>query len=329
MLFFVLEEQGVNITRIEDLVEWLNNQDKNGIHNVMTKIAQKLDPIEPILNESDQIFRNHKLFCTHVERYLLLKEAIKSGDVGLLRHALRYTAIIFNSRVTSTPRYAQALLYTVHMVGSTATSEEFQRFILANMLVNLRGKADGFIENDRCLELENNRHRKHITRRIMTGTATNDENFATWAILGRMLDRFTTGIQLSFGWRLNRDHAPKNTHEDIFAMAQYLSVSSIRPQNYARLSRYQAADLVQLAIQRLPGAIVEYNERHCQLTAFFEEPSTNAEYQSPPDNPTSLLEEGELFLLDPDDDRLEFDNEFGLEDNDDIDDGFIDNIHSI
>ena len=329
MLFVVLEEQGVSIANIEDLVGWLKTQDKDGIHDVIMKIARKLDPTEPILNESDEIFRNHQLFCAHVERYLILKEAIKSGDVGLLRHALQHAAVLFNSGETSTPRYAQALLYTVHMVGSTATSKAFQRFVLANMLVNLQGKADGFIENDRCLELENNRHRKHITRRMMTGTAESDENIATWALLGRMLDRFRTAMQLSFGWRVNRDHTYNNAYEDIFAMAQYLSHSSIRPQNHARSSRYKAADLIKLAIERLPEAITNYNERQCQLTTFIEEPSTDAECQSPSDDPIGLLDEEDIQLLDPDDQRMEFDREFGLQDNDDLDASFMESFDNV
>lgn len=322
MLFVVLEKRSVKISRIDDLVVWLQAQNKGAIHTVISDIAVMLNPEETDAHELDDIFHNHQMFCAHVERYLVLKEAIKYGDIGLLRHGLRHAMVLFNSGVTSTPKYAQGLLYMIHMVDSSATTEDFQRFVLANMLVNLRGKADGFIENDRCLELENNRHRKHITRRTMMGAPDSDQNIGTWALMGRMLDKFRTALQLSFGWRVNRDHTYKNAYEDIFAMAQYLAGASIRPYSGARQSLYRAANLVQLAYKRIPDAIGEYNKKYCQSKAFEEQPSNSDEDISPEGNPLEVLQDSELTLLDPNDDRLVFDDDWGLPGNEDLDGSF-------
>jgi hypothetical protein len=47
----------------------------------------------------------------HVEVYLTLSHALKHADTGLLRYALRHTAVIFQAEAVEIPKYANALLH--------------------------------------------------------------------------------------------------------------------------------------------------------------------------------------------------------------------------
>ena len=64
--------------------------------------------------------------------------------------------MIFQASVAGTPKYAQALLYILHAIDSSAATIRLQESILMNSLVNLRGDEESSFETDRLLEILNN-----------------------------------------------------------------------------------------------------------------------------------------------------------------------------
>lgn len=55
-------------------------------------------------------WNNHVRFCKVMEPYMTLCYAIKHGDTGLLRHAMREVCIILQAPSANKPKYALAML---------------------------------------------------------------------------------------------------------------------------------------------------------------------------------------------------------------------------
>ena len=81
---------------------------------------------------------NHIRFIQAVEPYVVLKHAIKHGDIGLLRKAIAHCCVAFHG--TSSKNYARELLHLYRLTATNAADPVFQKVILGCGLVNLRGK---------------------------------------------------------------------------------------------------------------------------------------------------------------------------------------------
>ena len=97
-------------------------------------------------------WNNHVRFCRAMELYMTLCHAIKHGNTGLLRHALREVAVILQAPAASKPKYARALLWQLHIIDTKAADPILQEAYLANTLVNLQGLPNTFYEMDLLLE---------------------------------------------------------------------------------------------------------------------------------------------------------------------------------
>lgn len=86
---------------------------------------------------------------------MTLCHAIKMGDTGLLRHAMREVFIIFQALAASKPKYARAMLRQIHIINTKAANPILQEAYLANALVNPRGMSHTFYEMDLLLEHQN------------------------------------------------------------------------------------------------------------------------------------------------------------------------------
>ncbi|MCJ1471184.1 hypothetical protein MMC07_009832 [Pseudocyphellaria aurata] len=107
-----------------------------------------------------------------MEPYLTLCYAIKHGDTGLLRHAIREICIVMQAPLASKPKYAKALLRQVHIIDTTAADPTLQEAYLANALVNLRGLPHTFYKMDLPLEHQNGEFKQFRTDR-RSSTSTN------------------------------------------------------------------------------------------------------------------------------------------------------------
>ena len=172
--------------------------------NMLGRISRKLqaelpstsiDMLPPTL---DQQFQNHQNFCDHVESYLTLRYAIQYADIGLLRHALRHTTVIFQASVAGTPKYAQALLYTLYAIDSSAATIRLQESILMNSLVNLRGDEESSFETDRLLEILNN-NLKTFQHERSYFSKYSDTLLENWALNGPYLMKLKEIVEFYFG----------------------------------------------------------------------------------------------------------------------------------
>ena len=262
-----LRQQNIDTRRVENVKPWLEANVASW-PEIIDRIAERLRAPTPSSVPSlqsparDQQYQNHQHFCAHVEIYLTLKYAIKHADIGLLRYALRLTTVVFQADVAGTPKYAQALLYTLHMVDSPASSTELQNCVLANSLVNQRGKSDTNFELDRLLELLNNNLKAFQYDRSYFSKHS-DILLENWSLNGPYFLELRRTMELAFGKRNSAAHPPKSAADDIWSMASILAYKSLAPVKDAdRFSFTPTVNLFYAGLERLAGNVTKYNDRN-------------------------------------------------------------------
>jgi hypothetical protein len=195
----------------------------------------------------DMEFVNHVRFIQVVEPYVVLKHAIKHGDIGLLRKAIVQCCVVFHG--TSTKNYARELLHLHRLTATKAADPVLQRAILGCGLVNLRGKADSFFEADRLVELLNLQLKELMWAR---GNSTFDvEQLFKWGLsISNYYLPLRGAFELSFGEWTNSQHTPRSASSDIHSLAQLLSQDSILRRKYRHVE-FSAPDLTYRGFQRL------------------------------------------------------------------------------
>lgn len=83
--------------------------------------------------------------------------AIKHGDTGLLRHAMREVCLILQALSVSKPKYIYEMMRQVHIFDTKAADPILQEAYLANFLVNFQGFFNLFYKMDLLLEHQNGR----------------------------------------------------------------------------------------------------------------------------------------------------------------------------
>ena len=74
-------------------------------------------------------------YLHHALLYLLLKDSIKYKDIDLLQYVINICCIMFQ-RASKHYKYAQKLLYFVHITSTDAATLKLQRAVLFNSLIN-------------------------------------------------------------------------------------------------------------------------------------------------------------------------------------------------
>ena len=195
----------------------------------------------------DAEFFNHIRFLQVIDTYKLLKYAIKHADIGLLKRVIPRLCLYFAG--SSSKNYAYDMLLLWRLVGTSACDPVLQRAILANSLVNLRGRPDSFFETDRLNELLNLQLKELLWTRGNSTFGT-DELFK-WSVLtisytGVLRDIF----ECAFGERTNSEHTTKSPALDIRYLADQIRKDSIV--RYTRRSAdFESPSLLQRGYEKL------------------------------------------------------------------------------
>jgi hypothetical protein len=245
----------------EDVARLLNNHDieafsrlLDGIVNSYGKHARSTD---------DQELRNHILFLQHTQTYLLLKYSIKHADLGLLRRAVDRCCVYFHG--SGQYKYAFEMLYLQRLTSTCATTPELQRAILANGLINRRGKADSWYETDRLVEFHNGTLRKLLNAK--RGSAlTLDYLFEHCALNTDFFASLAKHTELFFNISRGSEHPEKSAERDIRVMAQRLSRSGSITLHSGRKVKHEAPDALELGATCIAGkAISNFNRNACSV----------------------------------------------------------------
>lgn len=110
-------------------------------------------------------WNNHIRFCAVMEPYMTLSYAVKHGDIGLLRNAIREVCVILQAPAAAQPKYARTMLRQLHIFDTKASDLLLQETYLANALVNLCRLPHTFYELDLLLEHQNGGFKRFRTDR--------------------------------------------------------------------------------------------------------------------------------------------------------------------
>jgi hypothetical protein len=257
-------DRTVDMRYSEEHTDWLASHTPSAWKHRLMELYQKvhLDPIlAPKESLLDDHWLNHTRYCNHVETYLLLSYAIKNADIGLLRRALRECCIMFQSKVGGTTNYGRELIRQIHLVDSSAASEELQRAVLVNSLVNLHSEgvneATNF-ETDRLLELLNNTL-KYFRRELESSTQESSALLEQCALNGPYFQQLKLAMETNFSHRSSGDHPTKDASEDILSMAKELARQSLPMTPQIRFTGYDAVDLFENGLESLGENVETYN----------------------------------------------------------------------
>ena len=210
-------------------------------------------------------WNNHVRFCRIMEPYMTFCYAIKNGDIGLLKHAMREVCIILQAPAASKPKYARAMLRQVHIFDTKAADPILQKAYLANALVNPRGKSQTFYEMDLLLEHQNGEFKRF---RADQGSflQESDEMFRLHALSVDALKKVRSSInRVIIGKERDGCRPQKDASFDILSLADQLHRSrSTYPEGPERgkiyFSENRVPDLIKLGQDHLPRAVKVYKE---------------------------------------------------------------------
>ena len=237
--------------------QWMNSM--NWLDDRMEQEATK-----PGENWNDH-WNNHVRFCRIVEPYMTLCYAIKNGDTGLLKHALREICIILQSPVLGKPKYARAMLRQVHIFDTKAADPVLQEAYLANALVNPKGQPGTFYEMDLLLEHQNGEFKRFRSDRG-SSLQESDEMFRLHALSVDTLRKVRSLMnRIIIGRERDGYHPQKDSSFDILSLADQLHRSRSTflegpERGKIYFSENQVPDLINLSLEYLPRAVKAYKE---------------------------------------------------------------------
>jgi hypothetical protein len=141
----------------KEVLTWLRELKAEGLHDLISWIREQLD-INAYMakprEERDDEWLNHLHFVHNVFPYMVLTDAIKHSDIGLLRLSIKWTLVIF-AAADNRWLYRRELCYYYWLTNTPAAIPRLQECILFESLINRQGKQDSYYEMDRAVELLN------------------------------------------------------------------------------------------------------------------------------------------------------------------------------
>lgn len=210
-------------------------------------------------------WNNHVCFYRIMEPYMTLYYAIKNGDIGLLKHAMREVCIILQAPAALKPKYARAMLRQVHIFDKKVADPILQEAYLANALINPRGKPQSFYEIDLLLEYQNREFKRFCTD-CGSSLQENDEIFWLHDLLVDVLRKVRSSMnRIIIGKEKDVFCPQKDASFDILSLVDQLHRSkSTYPEGPKRgkiyFSENQVPNLVQLGLTHLSRAVKAYKE---------------------------------------------------------------------
>lgn len=249
---------GRSYSNIDDI---LRSQSANSFLALVDDIREEYSTKEA-RTVDDQELQNHRLFLQHTQVYLVMKYAIKHADLGLLRRAIDRSCIYFHG--SGQHKYAYEMLYFQRLISTPAATPALQQAILANGLINLRGRPDSWFEFDRLVEFHNGTLKELLTAR-RTSSLNLDYIFRYLSLNSSTFFTIQDCIDGIFGLLRNSNHTTKSAQFDIRIMAERLYGDSMALHN-GRKVKFPALDLMADGAKRLScDCLPKFNKKECHI----------------------------------------------------------------
>jgi hypothetical protein len=205
----------------------------------------------------DQELWNHILYLRNMFPYLLLKDGIKNGDIGVLRIAISMMCVFYQG--TRNSRYAKEFLHLFALTSHNgAATPTLQRAILANSLVNKRGRRDSHFEKDRELEFLN-RLIKDFRAFNRTSRLPAPFLLKKASLIAPQSSLIGARFAIQTNYRDRTLHPAKSPAEDVLALGARLWEGSIAPKR-GRNSIFAARDFMNAGFQTLEINVQRFND---------------------------------------------------------------------
>ena len=209
----------------------------------------------------DKEFVSMVRYIQEAETFLVLRHAIRHGDIGIIRRLVDKLVIIFFG--AEQHKYGHEMLHLRWLLSDGVSTPELQRAILASMLANINGKIDGFRGTDWILEVVNGAMSRDMA---VFKNSTHDVNktFVRVALCSAYMERARAVIEVPFGQRRDGKHSYKSTIADIFSLANHLwREGCARPasESTSVSKRFESLDIISAGSRVLAERLKAFNAR--------------------------------------------------------------------
>jgi hypothetical protein len=175
--------------------------------------------------EHDKERQVHMWFLRDAGTFIVLRHAVKYGDVGLIMRCVGQMAVFFHG--TNRWAYAHEMLYLLYVMRTDFTNDVAKKALLAALLVNPSGRPDGWYPIDLSNEQLNRDIKDTWSYRH---SSTSDVRFTTeyGTINGMFLRRLANNIFSIHSRPASGTHPPANRSNDIYVILReiYDSINS-------------------------------------------------------------------------------------------------------
>ena len=214
-----------------------------------TSIEQAVRRIKQPPYQCDDLERRmHLLFLQDCEIFLILRHAVRWGDVGLIKRAVDRAILLFHGGQTM--NYAKELLYFKRLIDTEYCKPELRTAILSTCLVNKTGRPNAFYAVDEDVEFLNKdikeswkiRHTSTLTIKDLSERAT---------LNGIYFRRMGFKLQQLFGKLQSGKRTQRKRSEDHVLLVKELRNSLIYSEGRSPQGLIQLEDRLAKAIQKL------------------------------------------------------------------------------
>jgi hypothetical protein len=158
-------------------------------------------------------------FLQEIELFLLLRYAVKFGDVGIIRRLVGPLCVFFYG--AEHRKYGYEMLHLRWLLSDGVSDMALQRSILASGLVNISQRCDSFQAFDLVLEHVNCTYKLDM-RNFKNSTHDINTTFNRLALTCAYSTKVRAIIESQFGERTKNDHTRRSVLREIFGLAYSL-----------------------------------------------------------------------------------------------------------
>jgi hypothetical protein len=245
----------------------LGKLDGSAFDRIVEKVREKVFTVNAWRgeNEKDREFVSMCRYLQEVETYLMLRYAIRAGDIGMLRWLVDPLCVMFIG--SEQWKYAEELLHLRWLLKDETSSQELQEAILSGGLVKQKIDRHRWKAIDLAVEhvnlfyqLDMNMH-KNSTHDFMT---TINRIGLTAPYTNELRGRF----ERDFGHRNDGRHSHKSAVNDIYLLAARLRERWRKaPRNRIKdeVKQFESPDILSTGLARLSEKIDNFNARVVDL----------------------------------------------------------------
>ena len=171
--------------------------------------------------------------------------------------------------MTEVSKYAQTLLYMLHLVDSSAVTIQLQECLLINSLVNLQGLSHFNFELNHLLKLLNNNLKAFLHEQSYF-SKNSDKLLKYWALNESYFLELKRTVKMTFEKINSSAHSAKSAAEDIWSMIFNLVIKSVMQVKEDHFMMNSAINLHLEGLKKLESNVIKYNWQYLsdRLTSY-------------------------------------------------------------